>query len=499
VAGPSGPLPTPRTGAPPIDTTAELFSRDFRGVGVTLFPQPLLDALAAAPGRVAFEHGTRRVSSGELLAMISRTAAAMRGAGIGRGSVLAMTVGLTPEGFATHLAAYALGCTVVGIRPGWTAEQLAGVLGRHSVVADGSFSSSAAIGEYSLTAEAQPDDDARVNFTSGSSGRPKGCRWTYAGLQPMFDPALWAPDLRELVSAFGRYLVFGTWSMPIMLTFAVRALLTGGTVVIGDDGSPLAPAIERHRISGVVVPVMALHRLLDDVRTGSYDLGSLRALVVTGSPVEPHRLAEAVGLLGPVVWQGYGQSESGMVSLLTPSDLANRPEAALRSVGRVLPHVEVDIRDGRIFVRSAQQMAGYWGEDAVHDAEVLRDGWLDTRDLGTLDDAGFLYLTGRARDIVLVNGHVVYAAPIERVLAAASDVDQAYVVSAPDSRTGEAVHAFVVPADGDRAPDLDALAGAVRSELGEESVPKTITVIPEAPLGAGGKPDKLALRARLAE
>jgi fatty-acyl-CoA synthase len=75
-------------------------------------------------------------------------------------------------------------------------------------------------------------------------------------------------------------------------------------------------------------------------------------------------------------------------------------------------------------------------------------------------------------------------------------VDQAYVVGTPDDRTGEAVHAFVVPA-GDRTPDLGALATAVRAELGEECVPKTITVIPEAPLGAGGKPDKLALRARL--
>ncbi|WP_460518980.1 class I adenylate-forming enzyme family protein [Flindersiella endophytica] len=453
----------------------------------------MLEALAASPDRVAFEHGDRRVSYAELLDLIRGTAAAMRADGLARGAVVAVTVSLTPEGFAAHLAAYALGCTVVAVRPGWTDEQLVSVLGSHVVVADGTYRPMPA---DSVAAEARPDDLARVNFTSGSSGRPKGCCWTYAALQPMFHPGLWAPQITELLAGFDRFLVFGTWSMPVMLTFAARTLLTGGTVVIADDLLPLAPAIERHRTTGAVAAVPAFHQLLDDLRDTRYDLGSLRALVVTGSPLEPHRLAEAIERLGPVVWQGYGQSESGMISLLTPADLADRPERALRSVGRILPHVDVEIRDGRVFVRSAQQMAGYWGADAAEDAEVLRDGWLDTRDLGALDDDGFLYLTGRARDIILVDAHVLYAAPIERVLAAAADVDQAYVVGAPDEWTGEAVHAFVVPA-GSRAPDLHALAAAVREELGEESVPKTITVIPEAPLGAGGKPDKLALRARL--
>lgn len=462
----------------------------------SLFPQPLLDVLAAAPpGRTAFEHGDRRVSCGQLLDLIGGVAAGMRADGLARGSVVAVNVSLTPEGFATHLAAYALGCTLIGVRPGWTASQLAEVIGPHTLVNDETFVRQQVAAP--LVAQACADDLARVNFTSGSSGQPKGCCWTYAALQPMFHPDLWAPQITSLLAGFRRCLVFGTWSMPIMLTFAARTLLTGGTVVIADDRPPLAPTIERHRITGVVAAVPAFHQLLDDVRSGEYDLGSLRALVVTGSPVEPHRLAEAIERLGPVVWQGYGQSESGMISLLTPSDLVSRPGPALRSVGRVLPHVDVEIRDGRIFVRSAQQMSGYWGADAVHDAEVLRDGWLDTRDLGALDSDGFLYLTGRARDIILVNGHVQYAAPIERVLAAAADVDQAYVVAAPDDRTGEAVHAFVVPSGG-RTPDLGALASSVRAELGEECVPKTITVIPEAPLGAGGKPDKRALRARLA-
>ncbi|MGH3489007.1 MAG: AMP-binding protein, partial [Actinopolymorphaceae bacterium] len=257
---------------------------------------------------------------------------------------------------------------------------------------------------WPLTVRARPHDIARVNFTSGSSGRPKGCMWTYAALHPMFDPDLWPPEQARLVADFARCLVFGSWAMPVMLTFAGRSLLVRGTVVIGADDvrQNLADEIERHRITGTVTPVPALRRMLDSLRQRPADLRCLRALVVTGSPASPQLLAAAVERLGPVLWQGYGQSESGMIALLTPDDLAGlagmagHRDRVLTSVGRVLPHVELSVRDretgrsvpageiGQLFVRHPQMMAGYWGDDAGETAEVLRDGWLDTRDLGRL-------------------------------------------------------------------------------------------------------------------
>jgi acyl-CoA synthetase (AMP-forming)/AMP-acid ligase II len=92
----------------------------------------------------------------------------------------------------------------------------------------------------------------------------------------------------------------------------------------------------------------------------------------------------------------------------------------------------------------------------------------------------------------MVNAMVVYAGPIERVLTGHPDVAEAYVAGAPDERSGEAVHAFVVP-DARRTPDLDVLTALVRAELGEDSVPRTITVVPSVPMAATGKPDKRAL------
>jgi fatty-acyl-CoA synthase len=139
-------------------------------------------------------------------------------------------------------------------------------------------------------------------------------------------------------------------------------------------------------------------------------------------------------------------------------------------------------------------MNGYWA-DPGETRDVLRDGWIRTRDLGHVDDKGYLYLVGRTRDVILVNAMVVYAGPIERVLASHPDVIDAYVTAAPDERTGEAVHAFVVPS-GDRAFDPAAsaeLAALVRAQLGEDSVPQTITAVPGVPVAASGKPDKRAL------
>jgi acyl-CoA synthetase (AMP-forming)/AMP-acid ligase II len=174
--------------------------------------------------------------------------------------------------------------------------------------------------------------------------------------------------------------------------------------------------------------------------------------------------------------------------MLTPADIA---AGHLRSVGRPMPAVEVAIRDGEILVRSPHMMAGYWN-DPQQTRQVLSEGWIRTRDLGYLDADGLLYLTGRARDVIMVNAEVCYAGAIERVLAGHPGVAQAYVVGAPDPETGEAIHAFVVPA-GDQAPDPATLADLVRQRLSANSVPKSITVIREVPVNASGKPDKRAL------
>jgi fatty-acyl-CoA synthase len=214
-------------------------------------------------------------------------------------------------------------------------------------------------------------------------------------------------------------------------------------------------------------------------------------VVLGGSPASPQLLRAATERLGPIVWQGYGQGEAGVISMLSPEDIA---AGHITSVGRPLPAVEVAIRDGEICVRSPHMMTCYWNQPE-ETIKVLRDGWLHTRDLGHLDADGLLYLSGRARDVIMVNAEVCYAGAIERVLAGHPHVVQAYVVGAPDSETGEAIHAFVVPAAG-QAPDPEILTELVRKRLSANSVPKSITVIRDVPVSASGKPDKAALVGR---
>ncbi len=282
-----------------------------------------------------------------------------------------------------------------------------------------------------------------------------------------------------------------------MLEYGILTLAAGGTLVAArPPGFP--GMIARHRATASVITVGKLYQLVHDQRVDPVDLSSLRALLVSGSPLAPGRLAEALDVLGPVVFQGYGQTETGMITMVTPAEMLASP-AALASVGRPPAVTALSIRDadgrpateGELFVRTPAQATAYWN-DPAETADVFVDGWVRTRDLARLDDDGYLHLLGRIRDVVIVHANLVYAGPIERVLAADPTVAEAYVVGRPDDVTGEAVHAYVVPAAG-HTPDAGRLRALVVRALGEASAPQTIRWIDRVPVGPSGKPDKRAL------
>jgi fatty-acyl-CoA synthase len=471
-----------------------------------LFPGPVLAALRRAPDRTALEFGTRTVSRGELLAMVRRLAGGLRDAGLGPGAGVGLVLSLSPEAYAVHLAAHALGCRVAPARAGWSPPQLADALLNKvdAVVTDTPHAldhvplRSPVLSLDDLLARAdqdgadqddgvpelaRPADVARLTYTSGSTGQPKACAHTYEAMSLAYRPDRWAPVLRRLLTHFQRCLIPMSLANPVMFTYLGRCLVAGGTAVM-PAGLGVPEAIERYRITATMMPPARL----DQVMRSPADLSSLRAVLLGGSPAGAQLLRAATERLGPIVWQGYGQAEAGVISMLTPDDIA---AGHVTSVGRPLPAVEVAISDGEIFVRSPHMMTGYWN-DPEQTREVVSAGWIRTRDLGYLDGDGLLHLTGRARDVIMVNAEVCYAGAIERVLAEHPAVVQAYVVGAPDPATGEAIHAFVVPA-GDHVLDRALLTDLVRQRLSANSVPKSITVIREVPVNASGKPDKPAL------
>ncbi|GAA1699680.1 fatty acid--CoA ligase family protein [Fodinicola feengrottensis] len=487
-----------------------------------VFPQALLDAFEQQPESPAFEVGARKVTRAQTLELIGRFAAGLRAAGAKPGSGIAVATGVTPEGFAVSMAANVLGCRLVGVRAGLTPAHQRHILGQDIdilVVDDDSATPQLRAAARSVkvvrigpdllsgyekpVATGRPEDVAQVLFTSGSTGDPKGVVFTYAAMTQhwSWQPANWTPLTRQISTDYQRFLLFGSLTSGVMMEHLALCLFSGGTAVI-PEGIPNFPwVIEKLRATACLLTVPRLHKVLDVLAHQRVDISTLRSVKVAGSPLSAHRLAEGFQRFGPALRQAYGQTEIGVLTWLFAGDVARWPET-IGSVGRPCAEIDLEIRDdegkvvptgtvGEIYVRAPYALAGYWCDLAETEA-VLVDGWVRTRDLGHQDARGFLYLTGRSRDVIIVNAIIHYAGPIEKVLASDPDVDQAYVIGAPDENTGEAAHGFLVAA-GDREPDLDALRALVARELGEAAVPATLTLVAHVPLGPTGKPDKTRL------
>ncbi|ONI77758.1 AMP-dependent synthetase [Actinosynnema sp. ALI-1.44] len=449
------------------------------------FPDAVFAALRTEPSRIAVEHGSREVTRADLLRLTSRIAAGMRAAGVKRGSGVAMTTSVTPEALAAYLAAWALGARVVGIRPGFSDKQLDHILsgGLDLTVTDAELPDLLETDDEPLLLTSRPGDVARLVYTSGSTGLPKACAQTYEALSAHYtwNPDSWDTATTAMAAACDRYLLFGSLASVVVQDYLALCLLHGGTAVIPEE-LDFPRVLADLRITFTIMNVPRLYAILDSLRDNPVDLSSLRGMIVAGSPLAPHRLREAMDRIGPVIYHHYGQSETNGLTITTPADIAAGHD---ETVGKPHGSAEIEIRDGEIWARTPWMMREYW-ENPTETAEILVDGWIRTRDLGVLRD-GWLHLTGRARDVVIVNGYPLYAGPIERALATHPDVDQAYVLG-PE----EVLHAFVIPRPG-RQPDPVELSTVVRDELGTDSVPTTITFVDSVPLAPSGKPDKQAL------
>ncbi|MET7609526.1 AMP-binding protein [Streptomyces seoulensis] len=494
--------------------------------------EDILDALRENPGREALVHGEHRLSAGEFRELVYRMAWAMQAQGIERGQTVTLLSGNLPEAMAVRYAANLIGAQVNHLYSKLSAEVQVAIVAdveTRALVVDPRLADRAAeitasvpvksvltLGPWDsaddllelaagqsaepFPSRAEPDDICGIRHTGGTTGHPKGICTTFRQVQETRS----ARPVTGEETGEHRQLVATTIAHAAgMLADAV--LETGGTVVLLDDFEPaeVLRTVERERISHMWLLPPLLYQLLDHPDMAHTDTSSLRQVLYGGCQSSPTRIADAVRRLGPVLMQGYGQNEGGLISVLPQQDHDPDDLALLRTAGKILPSVDVEIRDpegnvlpngehGEICVRSAMVMQGYWKQPRLTD-EVLQDGWLHTGDVGFRDDAGYLTVVDRLKDMIVVVGGHVYTTELEDLLNTHPDVLQSAVFGVRDEDRMERVHAAVLLAPGATATDGD-LRALVRAERGAMYEPARITFPSALPLTDVGKPDKKELR-----
>jgi long-chain acyl-CoA synthetase len=249
-----------------------------------------------------------------------------------------------------------------------------------------------------------------------------------------------------------------------------------------------------------------LRRLLDSPTLAQRDLSSLRLICYGAAPTASVLIRRALSMLNCGFYQGYGLSEAtSAVCGLLPSDHRDERQLdqRLRSCGRPLPGIDVRITRpdgsecdpkeiGELCVRADSVMSGYWRNEAAT-SEALEGGWLHTGDLASRDQGGYVYIAGRAKDMLISGGVNVYPSEIEAVLVSHPEIAEAAVVGAPDDEWGEVPVAFVLPRDG-ATVDVAAVEDHCTRSLARLKVPRRYIVVEDFPRTDTGKVRKQELK-----
>jgi len=487
----------------------------------------VLERFAQHGDRVAICHKSGEWSYSDLLARIYRMTRALHAQGLGRGDVLAVLTGNHPETFVLRYSANALGAATTVLYDDLSVPLLIEMLrttdasmlvydpDQHTYEAQAIAREAKidvlAIGEsaFAVNLEAQAaaqrpepstvlarvEDLSEIRLTGGSTGTPKGIPRTSRIPGYMTPSALnrWEDSIQLLCTPIGH----------LGGTLAEVALAAGGRVVLHehfDPGNALT-AIENEHVNYLWANPTHLHRLLDHPALDNTDTSSLRALHLGSWASTPHRVAEAVRRLGPVVVQGYGANEVGQVTWLSQEEHLN-PEL-LTTVGKPVPGVEVTIRNtqgepvdagttGEIWVRSPGMMTGYYRQPE-QTAKVLQNGWFHTGDLGVINNAGYLTIVGRINDIIITtNGHL-YPSAIEELLLQHPAITQAAVFGYTTSGNDEQVCAAIVPKLKNAITEDEVVDWVTKNRGGAYS-PEVVLIRESLPTTGSDKPDRNALR-----
>jgi len=336
------------------------------------------------------------------------------------------------------------------------------------------------------------EDVAVLLYTSGTSGLPKGVLLTYGNLQSDVDAAIEHAALRHQHTFLGVIPLFHSFGLTAMM---IAPIQLGATIIYIARFSPVATlnALREHKASlffGIPSMFAAILRLKD---AKPEDFASIY-VAATGAEPLPAPLREGFGQrFGIPLYEGYGLTETSPVVTLNVPQM-NKPG----SVGKPLPGVEIKIADendnalpqgqiGEVWLKGPMIMKGYHNLPQETAAALTPDRFFKTGDLGMIDADGFLHITGRKKEMIIVSGEKAYPREIEEVLLRHPSVSEAAVIGKKDPGRGEVVVAFVLPKEG-QTIQPDALRDFARSAgLAQWKVPREIFVVEDLPRSPTGK------------
>ena len=491
------------------------------------------EAARRRPETIALIADDTSLTWADLDSRVTLAARRLRGLADVDGARVAIVLGNTVDFAIVYYGVLRAGLVAVPLNPGYTASELGFALsdsGATLVVGETTAEARLRSGEASFVPPdlgvgvevdlpaVTADQLAVLLYTSGTSGRPKGAMLTHAALAANHDqldriePAVVGPDDVVLLSVP----FFHAYGLNTGLGTVAHHAATGVLVDRFDPAGSLE-LIARHRVS-VAVGVPGMYSAWSRESTASAALAGVRTAVCGAAPLDPDDAARFTAATGQTVIIGYGLTECAPVLTTTAvSDVAKTG-----SIGRPLPGVSLRLRTadgeilwedgtashaedlaeldlsvedsagtdpGEIVVRGANLFSGYWpdGRDGPDP-----DGWWATGDIAYADGDGDLHLVDRIGELILVNGFNVYPAEIERVLDSHPGVAEAAVIGVPDPATGQAPHAFVVPAL-DPPPTVAELQVYCAAHLARFKLPTAIELVSALPHSAIGKVKKREL------
>ncbi len=489
--------------------------------------------------------GRRRWTYAELNAEIDCVARALMASDIQRGDRVGIWAPNCPEWTILQYATAKIGAILVAINPAYRTHELAYVLrqsGTRLLVSATSFKTSdyrGMVGEVRSEtpdvtevvflgtadwerlrdragqvsaaalnrrmADLKPDDPINIQYTSGTTGSPKGATLSHRNI---LNNGFFVTELIKLGPGERLCIPVPFYHCFGMVMGNLGCTTHGATMVIpaaGFDPAATLEAIEKERCTALYgVPTMFI-AMLGHSDLGDRDLSSLRTGIMAGATCPMELMKRCVNELNmSELAIAYGMTETSPVSCQTliDDDLDRRTA----TVGRAHPHVEIRIVDpdtgrvvkrgepGEFCTRGYSVMLGYWNDDARTHEAVDEDGWMHTGDLAVMRDDGYCMVIGRIKDLVIRGGENVYPREVEEFLHTHPDIDDAQVIGVPDEKYGEEICAWIRMRAGRTPLDADAVRAFASGKLAHYKIPRYVHVVNEFPMTVTGKVRKVEMR-----